>query len=297
MPYFLGLFAVPDGVCKMNRVLIFVVLQMFLTPLAVAESLKILLTNDDGYLSPGIQAMKAALIEAGHTVYLVAPSSNQSGSATSISSTGVRFSSLGEQVWRVEGRPADAVRLGIGHLLKEAPPDLVLSGINFGQNMGLDVMVSGTMGAAVTASQLGVPAIALSAEIDFAEAASGFASTLAVFPFAATYATRLIEQPELLAMPGVLVINFPKTLPFKGIKQARLAPSSLINNVYEEAEPGLWRSGYAGETQDPEDTDRKLLSTGYITVTHIWPTYAATNALAPGSLDWLIRVSAADPDS
>jgi 5'-nucleotidase len=50
--------------------------------------------------------------------------------------------------------------LGIGHLLKEAPPDLVLSGINFGQNMGLDVMVSGTMGAAVTASQLGVPAIA-----------------------------------------------------------------------------------------------------------------------------------------
>ena len=82
----------------MNRTLIFVVLQMFLTPLAVAESLKILLTNDDGYLSPGIQAMKAALIEAGHTVYLVAPSSNQSGSATSISSTGVRFSSLGEQV-------------------------------------------------------------------------------------------------------------------------------------------------------------------------------------------------------
>ena len=160
MPYFLGLFAVPDGVCKMNRVLIFVVLQMFLTPLAIAESLKILLTNDHGYLSPGIQAMKAALIEAGHTVYLVAPSSNQSGSATSISSTGVRFSSLGKQVWRVEGRPADAVRLGIGHLLREAPPDLVISGINFGQNMGLDVMVSGTMGAAVTASQLGVPAIA-----------------------------------------------------------------------------------------------------------------------------------------
>ena len=136
--------------------------------------------------------MKAALIEAGHTVYLVAPSSNQSGSATSISSTGVRFSSLGKQVWRVEGRPADAVRLGIGHLLREAPPDLVISGINFGQNMGLDVMVSGTVGAAVTASQLGVPAIALSAEIDFAEASSGFASTLAVFPFAATYATRLI---------------------------------------------------------------------------------------------------------
>ena len=51
MPYFLGLFAVPDGVCKMNRVLIFVVLQVFLTPLAAAESLKILLTNDDGYLS------------------------------------------------------------------------------------------------------------------------------------------------------------------------------------------------------------------------------------------------------
>ena len=81
------------------------------------------------------------------------------------------------------------------------------------------------------------------------------------------------------------------------VKQARLAPSSLINNVYEEAEPGLWRSGYAGDTQDSEDTDRKILSAGYITVTHIWPTYAGTNALAPGSLDWLIRVSAADPDS
>ena len=104
---------------------------------ASAKPLRILLTNDDGYLAPGIRAMRTTLLDAGHQVFLIAPESNQSGSGTSISPQGIMVQAHGHGVWSVEGRPADAVRYALGHLMKDAPPDLVISGINFGQMLAL----------------------------------------------------------------------------------------------------------------------------------------------------------------
>ncbi|MDO7570880.1 MAG: acid phosphatase, partial [Pseudomonadales bacterium] len=160
----------------MRKIMAVCVLTLLTNMALAAPPLNILLTNDDGYLAPGIQALRASLLEAGHNVFLIAPATNQSGSGTSITGQGVAYTSHGNQVWSVAGRPADAVRLGIGHILQDNPPDIVLSGINFGQNVGQDVVVSGTIGAAVTAVQLGFPAMAASAEINFDEAATGFPS-------------------------------------------------------------------------------------------------------------------------
>ena len=105
---------------------------------------------------------------------MVAPAENQSGSSASISPDGITVTDHGLNVWSVEGRPADAVRFGLSQLMADQPPDLVISGINFGQNVGADVMISGTVGAATTAVRLGIPAIAISASIDFKEVSEAF---------------------------------------------------------------------------------------------------------------------------
>ncbi len=270
----------------MPRLVLYILAAFSLISPVVANPITILLTNDDGYLSPGIQALHKELQNAGHTVYLIAPLSNQSGSSTSVTSEGIRFEQLGDQIWRIEGKPADAVRFGIGHLLKETPPDLVISGINFGQNLGQDVMVSGTVGAAITAVQLGVPAIAISAEILFEEAAESFASTLKTFPQAAGFIADLVQKPELLNMPGLLNINFPTATAPKGIKHVRLAPSSLLTVDYVETEPGLWRSGYNLETVDDDNTDRKRLHEGYITISHLASVYQALSS-TPQDQKWV----------
>ncbi|MCB1646367.1 MAG: 5'/3'-nucleotidase SurE, partial [Pseudomonadales bacterium] len=148
---------------------VFTLLLIVICQSCLADPLRILLTNDDGYKAPGIRAMYKALIHAGHDVTIVAPATQQSGSAASITSGGVSINEAEPGIWSVDGRPADAVRVGIGHIMKDNPPDLVISGANFGQNVGYDTNVSGTVGAAITALQLGFRAIAISVEVKFTD--------------------------------------------------------------------------------------------------------------------------------
>ena len=172
----------------------FISLASIAPAFASDHSLTILLTNDDGYLSPGIRAMRQALLDQGHEVFMVAPAENQSGSSASISPDGITVTDHGLNVWSVDGRPADAVRFGLGQLMADQPPDLVISGINFGQNVGADVMISGTVGAATTAVRLGIPAIAISASIDFKEAGEAFPSTLKAMPKAAAFLAKQLRR-------------------------------------------------------------------------------------------------------
>ena len=172
----------------------FISLASIAPAFASDNSLTILLTNDDGYLSPGIRAMRQALLDQGHEVLMVAPAENQSGSSASISPDGITVTDHGLNVWSVDGRPADAVRFGLGQLMADQPPDLVISGINFGQNVGADVMISGTVGAATTAVRLGIPAIAISASIDFKEAGEAFPSTLKAMPKAAAFLAKQLRR-------------------------------------------------------------------------------------------------------
>lgn len=125
------------------------------------KSLNILLTNDDGYQSEGILALKTVLSEAGHCVTIIAPDGNRSGFSHCVTIRHpVEFTVLGEGIYSCSGSPADCILYGFG--VMEKKPDLVISGINRGFNLSTDVVYSGTAAAAREALLRGVSALALS---------------------------------------------------------------------------------------------------------------------------------------
>lgn len=165
-----------------------------------AAPLRVLLTDDDGWNAGGITAMRAALLDAGYDVTLVAPSGNRSGAGAS-SDGRTELDEKRPGVYAVEGYPVDAVRAGLD-LMRVDPPDLVVSGTNLGHNSGTGIVESGTVGAAVTAARAGIPAIASSTHR--ARTEDDCAAT-------AAYVTRLVQTlgPQLFA-PGVVVnVNYP----------------------------------------------------------------------------------------
>ncbi|CDY76804.1 5-nucleotidase SurE [Caballeronia glathei] len=124
---------------------------------------RVLLTNDDGIDAPGLAALEAVAAEIAHEVWVIAPEHDQSGTSHSISlHSPLRVSRQGERRFGVQGTPGDCVVMAARHLMKDAPPTLVLSGINRGANLGVETMFSGTVGAAMTGLLLGLPSIALS---------------------------------------------------------------------------------------------------------------------------------------
>lgn len=124
---------------------------------------RVLLVNDDGIHSEGIAVLETIVREIFDDVWIVAPDEEKSGAAHSISlSVPLRARQLGEKKFAVKGTPADCVILAYWELMKDSPPTIVLSGINHGENLGEDVLYSGTTGAAIESAALGLPSIALS---------------------------------------------------------------------------------------------------------------------------------------
>jgi len=125
--------------------------------------MKILLTNDDGVEAKGIWALHEALTKAGHTVWIVAPRYEQSAKSHAITTRDPIRPELHQPgVYSVTGTPADSVIIAFEHLVKDEGIDLVVSGINAGQNLGDDIFYSGTVAAAIEAACYGKPAIAIS---------------------------------------------------------------------------------------------------------------------------------------
>jgi 5'/3'-nucleotidase SurE len=206
-----------------------------------AHALDVLLTNDDGYLNPGINTMRDALCAAGHHVTTVAPAANQSGRGGSIN-TGALSSSSAMALTRQSsdacgdvyslaaptapgsygGTPVDSLKAGLDVVLAGVAPDLVVSGNNFGQNLGKPTSnSSGTVGAALQAAYEGIPAIATSVGVIPAESPA-FATTLAAFGPAADFIVRLIATLEAASGSALLPkrvellnVNFP--VPYTGI--------------------------------------------------------------------------------
>jgi 5'-nucleotidase len=218
-----------------------------------ADALNILLTNDDGCTAAGIQATFSALQAAGHTVVMVAPWANQSGHSAKVSvidtstgnlkqsftleKTSQRGQPVGDNQFCVKlastyfipnqaplvvnssATPADTVLIGLQHMAAAGTPaDLVVSGSNDGENLGANVIHSGTVGAAVTAMQAGVPAIALSTGATNRSLPKPFAETAA---FVTKVVAKLVSKrgagkPVLPAGSG-LNINYPQGVP-KGVK-------------------------------------------------------------------------------
>src|SRR3712207_6594425 len=125
--------------------------------------MRILLTNDDGVNARGLKVLETVARRLSDDIWIVAPSEEQSGAGHSLTLTQpVRLRPHGEQRFSVTGTPTDAVMLALAHVMKDSPPDVILSGINRGANLGEDVTYSGTVSAAMEGALAGVRSIALS---------------------------------------------------------------------------------------------------------------------------------------
>jgi 5'-nucleotidase len=231
--------------------------------------LLILITNDDGIYAPGLAALYQELRPLGE-VTVVAPESEQSavGHAISLSTPlRVKKARLGGGVWgwAVNGTPADCVKIALGELLPELP-ELVVSGINLGPNVGINVLYSGTVSAATEAAILGVKqAVALSLNTykdpDFATAARVAGKLL----------SRL--QRQSLPEPICLNVNLP-ALPegeIKGVRLTRQDTGPLVEHFDCRVDPRehryYWLAGINARQDLAPDTDYGALQAGYISIT------------------------------
>jgi len=136
-------------------------------PLADLSKCRILLSNDDGIAAEGLVVLERIARSLTDDVWVVAPAVEQSGAGHSLTlHEPLRPLMVGERRYTVSGTPTDCVMVAVNHLIKDRKPDLVLSGINMGGNMGEDVHYSGTVAAALEATLLGIPAIAISQVVD-----------------------------------------------------------------------------------------------------------------------------------
>ncbi len=198
------------SITRMGRAVAIVATIPLIVLPQTSAAIEILLTNDDGWDAPGISAAKGALEAAGHTVTVVAPLNNQSGVGGGLNTGVGSFVNVIEEaasVWSVDSTPADSVRAGLGAVLASNPPDLVISGANFGQNISRQgVNASGTVGAALQAMQSGVPAIAISVGLDLSESSIEpipFPSTFSAFGPSAAFLARLVATLEAtVSTPG-----------------------------------------------------------------------------------------------
>ncbi len=223
--------------------------------------MRILVTNDDGIFSEGIRVLVDALRPLGD-VWVVAPDREQSATGHSLTlHRPLRMQRLEEQEFSVDGTPTDCVNLAVLWLLKESPPDLVVSGINFGLNLGDDVTYSGTVSATFEASLLGIPSIAFSQEIgehfSFDRAAE----------FAADFVDAVLAEP--LPPDLLLNVNLPVGA-IKGVSFTRLGKRVYKQAVVEKTDPRgrkyFWIAG-TPSWQEEEGTDHEAVSSGRVSVT------------------------------
>jgi 5'-nucleotidase len=222
----------------------------------------ILITNDDGIQAPGLRALVAALADLG-TVSVVAPSQERSAAAQSLTlRQPIYCDQVAEREWAVEGTPADAMILAF-HSLLPSRPDLVVSGINRGGNMGENVYYSGTVGAAMEGAINHVPSVAISVahrgkDFDYAPAAR----------FVRRLAPLLLEEG---LPPGVLLnVNVPQ--PWKGAVRITRQSSKITRNLLQAgADPRgrkyYWLHEQALNQGIEPDTDYAAVYDGAVSVT------------------------------
>lgn len=279
-----------DGRCAVMVVL----LGCLATWQAWAETphLHVMLTNDDGYQAPGLAAVRGALVAAGFDVTVVAPRAQQSGSGARITLGEMAVVAQDHATWSVDGSPADSASYGLTEVLKQRAPDVVVSGANLGQNLGANVVSSGTVGAAIIAAQLGVPAIAVSVGLDMAQAKAQptpFPDTVAAYPLAAEFVARLIARlaqaadgGPLLPADTVLNINVPARAAahIKGVRLVPLARHGGFRVIYPQQAATRVRSTIEVDPRgaDEVDADTGWFARDYITVSVLRADWNAASA-------------------
>ncbi len=249
--------------------------------------MRILIANDDGYLSPGIRALHAAMLTLGQAT-IVAPDRNRSGASNSLTLSHPVLARQHEpNVYSMEGTPTDCVHIGLSGLLDEEQ-DMVVSGINDGPNMGDDVLYSGTVAAAIEGRHLGHPALAVS----MAEHEPTHYET------AATVITKLVSHLKEVPLPWdtILNVNVPDR-PFDelaGLRATRLGtrhPSKKsIRQLSPRGEPLYWIGAAGDVADDGPGTDFGAVRDGFVSITPLQIDLTRFDSVTPVA-DWLDRLS------
>ncbi len=230
--------------------------------------MRILLTNDDGIHAPGMAVLETVAATLSDDVWVCAPSEEQSGAGHSLTlHQPVRLVQHGERRFCVTGTPTDAVNLALRKLVQDVRPDIVLSGVNNGENLGDDVTYSGTISAAMEAAMADIPAIALSQALR--GAGHGFAA-------AEGWAQRVLKPLMEVQLPRrtVVNVNFPALAAedVKGVRVVRQGfhdykRGSLVEGTDPRGRPYFWFGLEDVEHTLDHGTDLEAVADGYIAVT------------------------------
>jgi 5'-nucleotidase len=233
--------------------------------------MRILITNDDGIEAPGLDVLHQIASELSGDVWTVAPETDQSGAAHSLTlHEPLRLRRLGERNYAVKGTPTDCVIMCVRHILHDQKPDLVLSGVNAGQNIADDVTYSGTIAGAIEGTLLGIPSIALSQGVNY-EARHEIRWQTAMHHGAGVI-RRLLKSgwPD-----GVMLnLNFPDCEPgdVRGIQVTTQGKRDqdylrIVDRTDARGNPYYWL-GFNRQLSEPEKgTDLWALREKYISVT------------------------------
>ncbi len=249
--------------------------------------MRILISNDDGYLSPGIRALYAAMQQLGSAT-IVAPDRNRSGASNSLTlSHPVHAIKHEASIYSLEGTPTDCVNIALNGLLEDGA-DMVVSGINDGPNMGDDVLYSGTVAAAMEGRHLGHPAIAVSMA----------SHEPTHYETAARVAANLVAQLKSVPLPAdtILNVNVPDMAydSLQGLRATRLGtrhPSkSAIQQLSPRGETIFWIGAAGDIADDGPGTDFSAVREGFVSVTPLQIDLTKRESVVPVA-EWLEQLT------
>ncbi len=251
--------------------------------------MRVLISNDDGVDAPGIESLRACASAVFDDVIVVAPSTEMSGVGQSLTlHAPLRVQQRGDAVYAVTGTPVDCILVALGYLMPDRKPDLILSGINRGPNMGNDVHYSGTVAAAREGALQGIPSVALSL------------AGHRVFPFE-DVAPAVVEvlrwvRDSRPALGGFINVNIPVPhadaagpglggVPgIRGVQITRLGKRCYSNRIIFRDDPRgvpyLWIGGDFPQMEDLDGTDCNAVRDGFISLTPLGLDPTAPAAMA-----------------
>lgn len=243
------------------------------------KSARILITNDDSIHAPGLKILERIAKSLSKDVWVVAPETEQSATSHALTlRRPLRSRKLGPRRYSVDGTPTDCVLVAHRHILRDHPPDLVLSGINHGGNLGEDITYSGTVAAAMEAAILGVRAVA------FSQMRQG--DRVKSWRTAERFAPQILRRLATISWPRDMLVNvnFPPLPPEEvaGLipcRQGRRDEGTTISEGVDPAgRPYLWVGNFLSDASTGHDTDLAAIMEGGVAITplHLDLTHKAT---------------------
>lgn len=244
----------------------------------------ILITNDDGIHSPGILALHKAMHELGDTVVIAPDRDNSAVSHSLTMNRPLKIHKLGDNFYTINGTPTDCVALGLKKILTH-PPDLLVSGINAGTNLGDDISYSGTVSAAIEGTMYGVPSMALSVG---GEAPYDYRAAMQI---ALCMAGKILRNS--LPDDTLLNINVPSGEFYRKIRVTRQGRRLWENSIHETLDPRgakyYWIGGGTALADPGEDTDVYTFAAGNVSITPIQLDLTNHNGITYLKENWLLE--------